>query len=157
MNDLATVLDGFAEHIARRDIDHRPQIWAAYIDIWDVPQGEIGVADPLDVTNTCFALLSPWALIPTIGSAWLVVDVIDDLRVTNLKVNMRGMFEPHWSVPYRMADDGVLSFGEPVSIPMTPVIGQAVVGAKRARSRQTFWEMGHSMETMLPAVEALLR
>lgn len=157
MSDLPIILDAFTDHIARQDIDHRPQIWASYIDIWDVPQGEIGVADPFDVTGTCFALLSPWALIPTIGSAWLLVDVIDDLRVTNLKVNMRGMFEPHWSVPYRMADDGSLSFSEPVTIPMTPVIGQAVIGAKRARSHQTFWEMGHSMETMLSAVGAMLR
>ena len=151
-----SVLNAFAAHCQREPLDRRPGIWVEFIDIWNEPRGEIGIPDPDDIMHTCFALLSPWALIPTIGQAWLIVDMVEDLQVTNLKANYRGYFNPHWSVPYKMSDDGSLSFGEPVSDVVPPPIGVAVQHAKVARMRQTLWEWDHSIETMLPVVEGLL-
>ena len=153
---MKTALAAFATHCQRAPLDRRPTVWVQFRDIWKTPKGEIGIPDPVDISHTCFALLSPWAMIPTLGQAWLIVDRLDYLSVTNLKVNMRGMFEPHWSVPYKMADDGSLSFGKPALAVVAPEIGHAVIAAKRARRLQTFWDMDHQLETVLPIVEGLL-
>lgn len=152
------VLDAFARHCDRHLIDRRPTIWAHFTDIWGDPQGEIGIPNVTDanLTHSVFALLAPWALIPTMSSAWLVVDRLENLSVVNLKVNGRGIFNPSWTVDYSMDDYGHLEFGEPVDGHPLPAVGPALDGLKRVRNAQTLWKAEHTFNSVLPVVQELL-
>lgn len=149
-------LQAFAEYCGRNPIDRRPTVYARYVDIWQTPLGEMGVPDPTDLARACFAVLSPWAMIPTLGQAWLVVDVVGELEVTGLQVNVRGIFNPHWSVPYSLSDRGTLSFGEPESAEIPTEIGTAVSAAKAARTNQAMWEQSYTLESVVPIVTRML-
>ena len=155
MNDT---LRAFAAHCDRMPLTKRPTVWCQFIDIWGDPRGELGVPDPepAEVTHTAFALLAPWVIVPTIGEVWLVVDCLEFLNVVHLHVNVRGMFDPHWTVDYLMDDAGTLVFGEWEATPTPAFIGHAVQAAKRARMAQTMWEHEHTIATVMPVVEGLL-
>lgn len=150
------VLRAFADYCQRNPVDSRPTVYARYVDIWQTPLGEMGVPDPTDIARTCFAVLSPWAMIPTLGQAWLIVDAIDALEVTGLQVNVRGIFNPHWSVPYSLSDRGTLRFGEPEPAEMPTEIGSAVSAAKAARANQAMWEQSYTLESVVPVVIRML-
>lgn len=149
-------LEAFAAYCQRHPINRRPTVYTQYIDIWKTPLGEMGVPDPTDIAQTCFAVLSPWAMIPTLGQAWLIVDTVDALEVTGLRVNVRGIFNPHWKVPYSLSDRGTLRFGEPESAEMPPEISSAVFAAKAARLNQTQWEESYTLESVIPVVIGML-
>lgn len=149
-------LAAFADHCNRHTIARRPNIWVRFVDVWGEPKGEIGLPDATDETNAAFSLMIPWAMVPTLAEAWLVVDHLDYLQVMCLKVSTRGMFNPTWKVPYKMADDGCMSFGEPIRDAVPGHLAAAVQGVKRARRVQAFWESEHSIESLMPIVEALL-
>lgn len=155
---MRDTLAAFAAYCQRNPLDRRPTVYVRYIDMWNEPRGEIGVPDPQDISHTAFALLTPWAMVPTMAEAWLVVDTVKTLEVTRLFVALkgRGIFEPHWSVPYSMSDDGRLSFGEPAPSIIPAEIGHGLQAAKKARNEQTFWEFEHSIETVMPVVIGLL-
>lgn len=152
----STPLQAFAAYVQRNPIDRRPTIYVQYVDIWGTPLGEMGVPDPSDIAQTCFAVLSPWAMIPTLGQAWLIVDAVDALEVTGLRVNARGIFNPHWSVRYSMSDIGALSFAEPVLSDMPPEITVTVVAAKQARTSQAMWDQSYTLESAIPVVIGML-
>lgn len=149
-------LDDFVAYCDRRPLDKRPKVYARYVDIWNETRGQFGAPESHDLNQTVFALLTPWALIPTIGSVWLVVDALETMEVSNVKVSAKGIFDPHWSVPYIMDDDGSLVFADP--IPGLPPwdIGQAIHAAKRARMVQAFWDDDHDLDSVLTVVEGLL-
>jgi hypothetical protein len=67
-----------------------------------------------------------------------------------------GIFDPHWSVPYVMTDDGRMVFEDWEPETPMPAIAQAIAAAKDARYKQTFWEFDHTIETMVPVVQGLL-
>ena len=155
---LVNALQDFADYCDRVGLEARPTVWAQYVDVWGTPRGEMGVADVTvnDLPNTCFALLTPWATIPTLGSVSLVVDWLTDLRVVDLKVNMRGIYNPSWSVPYTLSDSGRMSFGTPTPAEMLSTVSLAVAAAKRARTAQTMWRDDYSVDSILPVVTHLL-
>jgi hypothetical protein len=158
---MREALDAFAAYVDRQTVATRPTVYTRFVDVWDEPRGEIGVHDPADLRSACFALMCPWAMIPTMGGVWLIVDMggVDGsatLRVSNVKTTLRGMFDPHWVVEYSLDDDGRLTFDEPVSCLPPPVIGFAVAAVKGARLRRVMWESDHNLDTVLPVVETLL-
>lgn len=158
MGSIDTTLEAFAAYCERNPLDRRPTVYVRFTDMWNDPVGEIGHANPEDISHTTFALLSPWALVPTMAEACLVVDTVQTLEVTRLHVAIggRGIYEPHWSVPYSMADDGTLSFGEPEPSIIPVEIGHGLQAAKKARNEQKFWEFSHTLETVIPVVIGLL-
>lgn len=149
-------LTAFAAYCHRNDVTRRPTLFVQYVDIWGTPRGEIGLPDPTNITNATFALLAPWVMIPTVGEAWLVVDMVDALSVTGLKVNYRGIFNPHWRLDYSVSDTGRLSFGEPVLSPVPDEIGSGIQAAKKERMGQRYWQFGHTIDSVIPVVEELL-
>lgn len=149
-------LAAFSDHCERVGLARRPTLFVQFVDIWSEPCGEIGLPDPTNITNSTFALLCPWAMVPTVGEAWLVVDQVDALSVTGLKVNYRGIFNPHWTVTYSVSDSGVLSFDEPIRSPVPDEIGAGIQAAKKERMGQRYWQFGHTIETVIPVVEELL-
>lgn len=149
-------LQAFADYCQRNPIDRRPTVYARYVDIWQTPLGEMGVPDPTDINRVCFAVLSPWAMIPTLGQAWLIVDVVEALEVTGLQVNIRGIFNPHWSVPYSLSDRGTLRFGQPEVAEIPTEIGTAVAAATSARMNQAMWEQSYTLESVIPVVIGML-
>lgn len=159
MDCITTTLEAFAAHCDRGTVKDRPTVFCQYVDIHGVPQGEIGLADIHDpeLHLAVFAALCPWAMIPTIGSARLVVDRLSlGMVVTDVKANFQGLFNPSWMVPYSMGDDGRLSFGEPVAEPVPDEVGWGCQAAMRERMDRRFWEQNHSLGSILPVVEALL-
>lgn len=153
---MRTTLDAFAAHCSRASLTRRPTVWAQFVDVWNTPQGEIGIPDPPQLSQACFAVLSPWVMIPTIGQVWLVYDAIESLEVTHLHVNARGMFDPHWSVEYGMDDEGGLVFGWETPGPAPDGMDSAIVAAKRARMAGNFWQFDYSIENVLPVIQGLL-
>jgi hypothetical protein len=151
-------LDAFSAYCDRHLLTNRPTVWVQYTDIWQEPRGELGHSDTTaeDLRLACFALLAPWAMIPTIGEAWLIVDWLEDLKVTRLRATAAGIFDPHWSVAYWMDDEGRLAFGDWEPETPMPAIAQAIAAAKDARFKQTFWEFDHTIESMVPVVQGLL-
>lgn len=156
MGSTTAPLRAFAGYCQRNPINRRPTVYVQYVDIWKQPLGEMGVPDPTDIAHACFAVLSPWAMIPTLGQAWLIVDAVDALEVTGLRVNVRGIFNPHWSVPYSMSDRGTLSFGEPETAVMPCEISSAVLAAKAARLNQAMWDQSYTLESVIPVVIGML-
>jgi hypothetical protein len=154
---MRDTLQAFADYCDRNTLDRRPTVYSRFVDIYGDPRGEIGLPDPDDVNSSVFALLCPWAMIPTIGDAWLIVDQVDALSVSHLFVNFRGMFNSHWSVPYFMDDFGTLSFGEAVSASVDSEIGNALVAVKSERRNKRYWNMGHTIESLVPIVDELIQ
>lgn len=151
-------LQDFADHCDRVGLGKRPTVWAQYEHIWGAPCGDMGVPDVSvnDLPNACFALLAPWAIVPTIGSAWLIVDWLIELRVVNVKATLRGIFNPSWSVPYSLSDGGEMAFGEPRPAKMLSAMSPAVAAAKKARLAQTMWAEEYTVESVIPMVADLL-
>lgn len=151
-------LGDFATYCDRVGLQNRPTVWVQYVDIWGTPRGEMGVSDVSvnDLPHSCFALLAPWVSVPTIGTASLVVDWLYDLRVVEVKVTLRGIFNPSWAVPYSVSDTGEMTFGEPRPSPMLQAVSPAVAAAKKARTAQTMWADDYTVDSIIPMVRNLL-
>jgi hypothetical protein len=163
MNDLPTVLDAFAAHIARHDVDHRPHVWAAHFDIWGDPQGEIGVPGITiaEERMAAFAVMVPFIMVPTIGTSWLVADCSDyEIRhVTVVKVSAsgRGLDVASWRVPFSVTDQGTLVFSEPFGGRGVPDrIRDAVIEALRGRNERTCWHENFDYERALEVAREML-
>ena len=151
-----SILQAYADHCDRQDVTARPKMFVRFLDIWGDPKGEIGIAEPEDLYHTAFALLCPWAMIPTLGEAQLVLVVGRHLEVTKLKASSRGYFEPSWEVPFSMDDRGQLHFGEPMDAVAIPEVGRAVMSVKKARMEQRFWQWAYTFDDVVPVVAGLL-
>lgn len=149
-------LEAFAGAIDRAGLESRPVVWVQFIDIWGVPRGELGYPDTDDLADVVFALLTPWAVIPTIGEAWLIVDRLDWLEVVHLTADLDGVHTTSWRMNYHVADDGVIGFLDYYERDPHPAVTNALTGTRDARFKQTFWSEGHTIETILPAVDAML-
>ena len=161
--DIWTALEAFADHCDRSPLDRRPTYWAQYVDVWGEPKGELGVSNPptvddpkRDSNGTVFAVLTPWLAIPTMATAWLVVDNVDQFYVVRVWANSTGFFTPVWSVVYRFEDDGHITPAFPEPIPMPGSIGSGIAAALKARKEQKLWEGDYDITTVVPVVEGLL-
>ena len=154
------VLDTYAAHINRHQVEHRPRAWATHIDIWNEPRGEIGVPGN-NTTIAVFAVLVPFFLVPSIGTSWLVTDCSDHeirhVTVVKLKASLEGIEVESWRVPFSMDDDGVLAFDEPARGHGVPEpVKTAVAGVVSGRLESAFWADDLDYDTACMVAKALL-
>ena len=167
---ILEALAAFAKTWAKSELDRAPVLWSIHYDIWNKARGELmvdRVGDEIHQANAAFGILSPFSLVPEIGTSVLVVDpgvTLDrypEMAVSQFTASPTGTDLSHWRATYEVDDLGRLHFG-PVSKEVSPLISSVlvatvseVVAARRAGvgGRQTSYE--ESVEVAIHFLEKI--
>ena len=156
MFEIEPAIAAYLRTVQNNPVDRHSVVWAYHYDMWGDARGELGVPDFTD--RSVLGVLIPYVIIPSMGSAVLVVDrsLPGQLDIVRLSAFNRMTGVDSWRCDYEVEDSGRWIVRPAKRHPMTPDIASSVEAARLARKRQLEWDEEWDFDSSLQVVKDYL-